>query len=69
MAASIFFIHLLGDMPSPVMVGHFSKTWHSLQKAVLILPFALLVCAVLWLVLALKTRKASAAAALLEPRL
>jgi MFS family permease len=69
MAASIFMIHLFGDMWSSEIVGRLSDTWHSLQKAVLILPLALLVCAVLWLALAMKTRKASAAPPLLAPKL
>jgi MFS family permease len=57
MAASIFMIHLFGDMWSPEIVGRLSDAWKSLQKAVLILPLALLICAALWLVLAFKTRK------------
>jgi FtsH-binding integral membrane protein len=52
MALSIFMIHLFGDMWSPEIVGRLSDRWHSLQKAVLILPLALAVCAVLWLILA-----------------
>jgi MFS family permease len=57
MAASIFMIHLFGDMWSPEIVGRLSDSWQSLQKAVLILPLALLVCAMLWLALAVKTSK------------
>jgi MFS family permease len=57
MAASIFMIHLFGDMWSPEIVGRLSDAWGSLQKAVLILPVSLLVCAGLWLALAVKTRK------------
>jgi hypothetical protein len=55
MAVSIFTIHLFGDMWSPEIVGRFSDAWGSLQKAVLILPGALLVGAALWLALALRT--------------
>jgi MFS family permease len=55
MSVSIFMIHLFGDMWSPEIVGRLSDTWGSLQKAVLILPGALLICAALWLALALKT--------------
>ena len=53
MALSIFLIHLFGDVWSPEIVGRLSDYWDSLQKATLILPAALLVCAVLWLALAL----------------
>ncbi len=56
MALSIFMIHLFGDMWSPEIVGHLSDYWGSLQKAVLILPAALLVCALLWLALAIRGR-------------
>jgi sugar phosphate permease len=58
MAISIFMIHLFGDMWSAQIVGHLSDHWHSLQRAVLILPGALLVAAALWLALAVKTRRA-----------
>ena len=44
-------------MWSPQIVGHLSDTWHSLQKAVLILPVSLVVAAVLWIVLALRQRR------------
>lgn len=54
MAMSIFLIHLFGDMPSPLLVGWLSDEWGSLRSAVLILPVALVVAALFWLVLALK---------------
>jgi MFS family permease len=57
MAISIFMIHLFGDMWSSEIVGHLSERWHNLQKAVLILPGALLLAALLWLVLAVRTRR------------
>jgi MFS transporter, Spinster family, sphingosine-1-phosphate transporter len=60
MAASIFSIHLFGDMWSPEIVGRLSDSWGSLQKAVLILPVALLICAILWLALAIRTVKRNA---------
>ena len=41
MAVSIFMIHLFGDMWSSEIVGHLSDHWHGLQRAVLILPGAL----------------------------
>jgi MFS transporter, Spinster family, sphingosine-1-phosphate transporter len=55
MALSIFMIHLFGDMWSPEIVGRLADHWNNLQKAVLILPAALLVCGLLWLALAVKT--------------
>jgi predicted MFS family arabinose efflux permease len=57
MALSIFMIHLFGDVWSSGIVGRLSVYWNSLQRAVLILPAALLVAALLWLALALKTRR------------
>lgn len=56
MALSIFSIHLFGDMWSPRIVGYFSNM-HGLARAVLILPAALLVAAVLWLALARMFRR------------
>ena len=58
MAVSIFMIHLFGDLWSPEIVGRLADRMNGdLQKAVLILPGALLVAAVLWLILALKTAR------------
>jgi MFS family permease len=58
MAVSIFTIHLFGDMWSPVIIGRLADSFGgNLQKAVLILPMALIVASVLWLVLALKTKR------------
>jgi len=57
MAVSIFMIHLFGDMWSSEIVGHLSDHWHSLQRAVMILPGALFVAALLWLWLAVKTSR------------
>ena len=56
MAVSIFMIHLFGDMWSPEIVGRISTATGSLQRAVLILPVALILCAALWLLLAVRTR-------------
>jgi MFS family permease len=56
MAASIFAIHCFGDLWSPSIVGWLSDRYGSLQRAVLLLPFALIVSASLWLVLAIKSR-------------
>jgi MFS family permease len=49
MAASIFAIHLFGDLWSPSFIGYLSKRWDDLQRAVLwSLPVALLVSAFFW---------------------
>ena len=55
MAASIFAIHLCGDLWSPVAVGALSRWWDQpahpaagLQHAVLILPVLLAVGAAFW---------------------
>ena len=58
MAVSIFAIHLGGDMWSPVVVGRLSDYWSDLQRAMLVLPLALVVGAILWLALALRMRRA-----------
>ncbi len=57
MALSIFMIHLFGDMWSSEIVGHLATRWNSLQRAVLILPGALMVGGLLWTALALLTRR------------
>jgi sugar phosphate permease len=57
MAASIFAIHLGGDLWSTEIVGHLSDAFGSLRRGVLILPVALAVCAALWLWLAARTRR------------
>jgi len=58
MAVSIFTIHLFGDMWSPEIVGRLADSLGgNLQRAVLILPVALIVAGALWLALALKTRR------------
>jgi hypothetical protein len=58
MAVSIFTIHLFGDMWSPVIVGRLADSFGgNLQKALLILPEALIVASAFWLALALKTKR------------
>jgi len=57
-ASSMFMMHLFGDLWSSEIVGGLSDDWGSLQKAVLILPGALLVGGLFWLALAFKTRRA-----------
>lgn len=58
MAASIFAIHMFGDLWSPRLVGYLSDRWHDLQRAVLfVLPGALIVSAAFWLWLALRRQR------------
>lgn len=60
MAISIFMIHLFGDMWSPEIVGRLADSFNgNLQRAVMILPVALIVAAGLWLALAVKTKRLS----------
>ncbi len=47
MAASIFTIHLLGDVPSPWLIGKISDMT-SLADAVLIIPVAVIVSGLIW---------------------
>lgn len=47
MAGSIFVIHLLGDVPSPPLIGWLSDH-SSLEKAVLIIPAAMLIGGIVW---------------------
>lgn len=61
MAASIFLIHLFGDLWSPWMVGGLSVRFGSLQKAALwTLPPAIVFCAFFWCWLALRMRRPAA---------
>jgi hypothetical protein len=56
MALSIFMIHLFGDMWSPEIIGRLADAWDKdVRKAVLVLPGVLLLSALFWLGLALKT--------------
>jgi MFS family permease len=61
-AASIFSIHLFGDLWSPRFVGYLSDRWGDLQRAVLwALPGALVVSAVFWCwLVAIERRKPAA---------
>ena len=56
MAASIFCIHLMGDLPSPWLVGKASDQV-GIARAVLLLPCALLFGAFFWLWLALRMQR------------
>jgi MFS family permease len=59
-ALSMFVIHLLGDVPSPWLIGRLSDLT-SLGKAVLIVPIAVVVSGVVWLLSARVCAKAYAA--------
>ena len=59
MAISIFMIHLFGDMYSPEAIGRLAdRMGNDLQMAFVVLPAALLIAALLWMSLAVKTVKA-----------
>jgi MFS family permease len=60
-ALSVFAIHLLGDVPSPYIIGKLSDL-SSLRSAVMIVPVAVAICAVLWLVAARAGRAPAASA-------
>jgi MFS family permease len=51
LALSTFAIHLLGDVPSPPLIGHLSDV-SSLGRAVLVVPVAIAIGGVIWLVAA-----------------
>ena len=59
-ALSMFVIHLLGDVPSPWLIGRLSDL-ASLGQAVLIVPVAVVVSGVVWLISARVCAKAAAA--------
>ena len=61
-ALSMFVIHLLGDVPSPWLIGRLSDLT-SLGQAVLIVPIAVVVSGVVWLISARVCAKAYASAA------
>jgi MFS transporter, Spinster family, sphingosine-1-phosphate transporter len=48
-ALSMFVIHLLGDVPSPTLIGWLSDL-SSLGRAVLIVPAAIVISAIMWLI-------------------
>jgi MFS family permease len=50
-ALTMVLIHLLGDVPSPVLIGYLSDH-SSLAQAVLIVPVAILIAGLIWLVCA-----------------
>jgi MFS transporter, Spinster family, sphingosine-1-phosphate transporter len=61
MALSILVIHLLGDVPSPPVIGHLAVAG-SLARAVMIVPVALAIGGVIWLLCARADRRATYAA-------
>jgi MFS transporter, Spinster family, sphingosine-1-phosphate transporter len=58
-ALSMFVIHLLGDVPSPTLIGWLSDL-SSLGKAVLIVPAAIVISGIVWLISARVTAQVSA---------
>ena len=61
-ALSMFAIHLLGDVPSPLLIGRVSDR-SSLGEAVLIVPVAVVVSGLVWLVAARVNERAAPSAA------
>ena len=61
-ALSMFAIHLLGDVPSPALIGRISHL-SSLGEATLIVPVAFAVAGLVWLLAARVNARAAAAAA------
>src|ERR1051326_723655 len=57
-ALSIFAIHILGDVPSPALIGAISGA-SSLGRAVLVVPVAVLIAGIIWIVGALRKESAS----------
>ena len=58
-ALSMFVIHLLGDVPSPTLIGWLSDL-SSLGKAVLIVPVAIVISGIVWLISARVSARVSA---------
>lgn len=61
-ALSMFVIHLLGDVPSPWLIGHLSDLT-SLGQAILIVPVAVVISGVIWLIAARVCGRATPAVA------
>ena len=62
MALSMFAIHLLGDVPSPVLIGRLSDV-SSLGHAVLVVPVAIAIGGLIWLAAARAEKHAATAGA------
>lgn len=60
LALSMFTIHLLGDVPSPTLIGWMSDM-SSLGKAVLIVPVAVVISGIVWLISARVASNATSA--------
>jgi MFS transporter, Spinster family, sphingosine-1-phosphate transporter len=63
MAGAILTIHLLGDVPSPVILGRLSERT-SLAEAVLIIPVAIAMSGLIWTYAAWRAGRDEAAAVL-----
>ncbi|HXN80354.1 MAG TPA: MFS transporter, partial [Steroidobacteraceae bacterium] len=61
-ALSMFAIHLLGDVPSPVLIGYLSDVG-SLARAVLVVPVAIAIGGIVWLLCARVSARTPVAAA------
>ncbi len=66
LALCMFAIHLLGDVPSPTLIGWMSDH-SSLGKAVLIVPVAVVISGIVWLISARVAGNATAASATSAP--
>ena len=53
MALCIFTIHLLGDVPSPTLIGWISDR-SSIQQGVLVIPAAVVVSGAIWMLAAMR---------------
>ena len=62
MALCIFTIHLLGDVPSPTLIGWISDR-SSIQEGVLVIPAAVVVSGAIWMLAALRGDRLSTTAA------
>jgi MFS transporter, Spinster family, sphingosine-1-phosphate transporter len=67
-ALSMFVIHLLGDVPSPTLIGWLSDL-SSLGKAVLIVPAAIVIGGIVWLVSAQVSARVAAQSSAGHPSL
>ena len=71
-AAAIFVMHLLGDVPSPILIGQLSDRWGHLETALLLTTLAMAVSAACYLVgarsLGADTRRVSRCVALAAGR-
>src|SRR5262249_46437478 len=57
-ALSILAIHLLGDVPSPLLIGWISDEAHSLAKGVLLVPVATAIAGAIWAIAAWRAERA-----------